>query len=152
MGINDYIQLGILFVALISIAVSCFCNYMTIKTTRKLNKMQHQFQFFIEYTRRYRDIIQMKPDSFETLTLENSDIRKYFSLYFDLCNEKYYLHSREMIEDDVWGLWVERMKTVMSDKKYKTAWKKLGLYYDNTNFVHFMNELSREEKKLEHFE
>ncbi len=40
----------------------------------------------------------------------------------------------------------------MSDKKYKTAWKKLGLYYDNTNFVHFMNELSREEKKLEHFE
>ena len=35
------------------------------------------------------------------------------------------------------------IRTAMRKPKYKTAWKLLGLYYDDENFSHFMNNLTR---------
>ena len=65
-------------------------------------------------------------------------------LYFDLCSEEYYLHSKGVIDEKVWGLWVDGISTTMNKQKYKTAWKLLGSYYDDANYVHFMNNLTRD--------
>lgn len=84
----DWIQMGLLVAALITIFVSSYWSSKTIKETQKHAKRQYEFQFFAEYTRRYQDIILHMPDN-------DKDPRwlKYVQLYFDLCSEEYHLHE-----------------------------------------------------------
>lgn len=50
---SDYIQLGICIISLVTVIISC----IAICNTRKMAKIQYQFQFFAEYTKRYQDLI-----------------------------------------------------------------------------------------------
>lgn len=137
---SDFIQLGICIASLATAIISC----IAIANTRKMAKRQYQFQFFAEYTKRYQDLILQMPKDIDTSSIYNKDIDVYMRLYFDLCSEEYYLHSEGVIDNRVWGLWVDGISTAMNKQKYKTAWILLGSYYDDENFVHFMNNLARE--------
>ena len=90
-----------------------------------------------------RCVLQM-PDDLDTSSIDSKDVDKFMRLYFDLFSEEYYLHSKGVIDNKVWGLWVDGISIAMNKQKYKTAWKLLGSYYDDENFVHFMNNLARE--------
>lgn len=136
----DYIQFGICIISLATAIASC----VAIVNTRKMAKKQYQFQFFTEYTRRYQELILNMPKDIDTSSIFNKDIDVYMRLYFDLCSEEYYLHSEGVIDDKVWSLWVDGISTAMSKQKFKTAWKLLGSYYDDKNYVHFMNNLTRD--------
>ena len=140
MVIADYIQLGICIATIVTSSVSCYA----IINTRNLAKEQYKFQFFTEYTRRYQELMLNMPKDIDISSIYNKDIDVYMRLYFDLCSEEYYLHSKGVIDNKVWGLWVDGISTAMNKQKYKTAWKLLGSYYDDENFVHFMNNLTRE--------
>lgn len=140
----DWIQMGLLVAALITIFVSSYWSSKTIKETQKRAKKQYEFQFFAEYTKRYQDLILQMPKDIDTSSIYNKDIDVYMRLYFDLCSEEYYLHSEGVIDNKVWELWVDGISTAMNKQKYKTAWILLGSYYDDENFVHFMNNLARE--------
>lgn len=137
---SDFIQLGICIASLATAIISC----IAIANTRKMAKRQYQFQFFAEYTKRYQDLILQMPDDLDISSIDSKDVDKFMRLYFDLCSEEYYLHSKGVIDKKVWGLWVDGISTAMNKQKYKTAWILLGSYYDDENFVHFMNNLARE--------
>ena len=124
------------------LTVLCSCG--AIISTRQLAEQQYRFQFFAEYTKRYQDLILQMPDNLDTTSIHSKDVDKFMRLYFDLCSEEYYLRSKGVVDDKVWGLWEDGIRTAMSKQKYKTAWKLLGTYYDDENFVHFMNNLTRD--------
>ena len=130
--IRDVIQFGILLVAVVTI----------IYTQRTANK-QYQYQFFAEYTKRYQDLILQMPDDLDISSINCKDVDKFMRLYFDLCSEEFYLRSKGVIDNKVWELWEDGIRTTMRKPKYKTAWKLLGSYYDDENFSHFMNNLTR---------
>lgn len=84
------------------------------------------------------------PDNLDTSSIDNKNVDTFMRLYFNLCSEEYYLHSKGVIDDRVWELWTKGIKTSMNNTKYKIAWQSLGVYYDDENFIHFMNNLTRE--------
>lgn len=140
----DWTQYGLLIVAIITVIASTIYSCWAVLTTRDLAKKQYQFQFFAEYTKRYQDLVLQMPDDLDTTSIHSKNVDKFMRLYFDLCSEEYYLHSKGVIDEKVWGLWVDGISTTMNKQKYKTAWKLLGSYYDDANYVHFMNNLTRD--------
>ena len=140
MGVTDILQLGMLIASFLAVLCSCWAIWQT----KSMAKEQYKFHFFTEYTRRYQELMLNMPKDIDTSSIYNKDIDVYMRLYFDLCSEEYYLHSEGVIDDRVWGLWVDGISTAMNKQKYKTAWILLGSYYDDENFVHFMNNLARE--------
>lgn len=150
---SDYIQIYMLVTAVVAIITSTVCSCWAIKSatrenlrmieeTRKITKQQFQFQFFAEYTKRYQDLMLSMP-KLDTSSIGNKDFDTYMRLYFDLCSEEYYLHSQGVIDDFVWGLWTEGIKTAMNKKKYQTAWISLGGYYDDPSFKKYMSDIIR---------
>ena len=142
-------------IAIITVIASTICscwaiksatkeNQRTIEETKAIAKQQFQFQFFAEYTKRYQDLMLSMPKDLDTSSIFNKDVDTYMRLYFDLCSEEYYLHSQGVIDDFIWGLWTEGIKTEMNKQEYKTAWKALGGYYDNRSFISFMSDLIRD--------
>ncbi|MCR5298364.1 MAG: hypothetical protein K6D57_03600 [Paludibacteraceae bacterium] len=140
MGVTDILQLGLLIASFLAVLCSCWAIWQT----KSMAKEQYKFHFFTEYTRRYQDLILQMPDNLNTTSIHCKDVNTYMRLYFDLCSEEFYLHSKGVIDDKVWGLWTEGIRTSMNNTKYKTAWKLIGTHYDDENFIHFMNNLARE--------
>ncbi len=96
-------------------------------STRKQVKLQN----FIEYTKRYQEIILNFPEnineenfSFEELdkTTKNKAMR-YMRAYFDLCFEEYTLHDKKFIDNDLWSIWKGGMEFAFSKSAFQQAWK-----------------------------
>ena len=142
METSDYIQFSILIVTLLAVMCSCWAIWQT----KSIANQQFKLHFFAEYTKRYQELMLYMPKDIDTSSIHNKDVDVYMRLYFDLCSEEFLLHSKGVIDDYVWSLWVEGMRTLMNKTKYKTAWKLLGSYYDNKSFVNFMNDLNRDKE------
>ena len=84
------------------------------------------------------------PANLDTTSVFNRDIDIYMRLYFDLCSEEYYLHTKGVIDSVVWGLWTEGIQMALKKKNYKIAWELLAENYNDTSFRHYMSELIRE--------
>lgn len=150
MCISNFIQFGILVVSALAVILSSYFSYKAIKNaTNNSNKAinasleiankQHLFQFFSDYTHRYQDLILHMPSNIDNLPLDNNDLQTFMRLYFDLCSEEFYLHSQGVIDDEVWNLWIEGMRTAMKREKFQTAWKSFGSSYHDQSFVNFMH-------------
>lgn len=147
---SSCIQLGILIVSAITVIVSSVFSFLAIRNATKnsnnaiknsleIANKQHRFQFFSDYTRRYQDLILHMPSDIDNLPLDNNTVQTFMRLYLDLCSEEFFLHSHSVIDDEVWVLWTEGMKTVMKREKFQTAWKSLGSFYHDQSFVNFMH-------------
>lgn len=77
-------------------------------------------------------------------SIQSNNVGIYIRLYFDLCSEEFYLHTKGMIEDYVWELWTDGMRTAMRQRSYKASWKLLGQYYNDASFISFMDDLIRD--------
>lgn len=143
LSLPNLIQLGILIVAIIAVIVSSCWSRKALEIARKQAELQYQFQFFAEYTKRYQNLILQMPDNLDTSSIYNKDVDIYMRLYFDLCSEEHYLHTKGVIDDFVWGLWSEGIQTAMKRPNYKSAWKLLGGYYSDTSFISFMSDMIR---------
>lgn len=141
METSELIQLG-LFLATFAI-VGCSC--WAIIETRRSVKEQVKFHCFTEYTKRYQDLILKMPEDLDISSVSNRDVDIYMRLYFDLCSEEFYLHTKGVIDPYVWTLWADGIRTNMRKEAYRTAWKMLGGYYDAPLFIHFMSDLTRDE-------
>jgi hypothetical protein len=97
-------------------------------TTRKQVKLQN----FIEYTKRYQEIILNFPENineqdftFEAISSneERNKTMRYMRAYFDLCFEEYTLHKKKFIDDDLWSIWNGGMKVAFSKPAFQKAWE-----------------------------
>ena len=97
------------------------------RSTRKQVKLQN----FIEYTKRYQEIILNFPENindedfvFEGMKKEIKDkTMRYMRAYFDLCFEEYTLHEKKFIDDDLWSIWEGGMEMAFSKAAFQQAWK-----------------------------
>ena len=143
----DWIQMGLLVTALITIVVSSYWSAKTINATQKQAKRQYEFQFFAEYTKRYQDLMLKMPADLDTSSVFNRDVDIYMRLYFDLCSEEYYLHTKGVIDDVVWGLWTEGIQMALKKNNYRIAWEMLGENYNDTSFRSYMSNLIRKNER-----
>lgn len=96
------------------------------RSTRKQLKLQH----FIEYTKRYQEIILNFPEnvneqsfSFDAMSEENKNkSMRYMRAYFDLCFEEFILHEKKFIDNDFWVIWRGGMEEAFSKAAFKQAW------------------------------
>lgn len=127
MEVADYIQLGLLIVAIVSIYIS-----------QKRDAKQRKLEMFAEYTRRYQDIFMNMPDD-----IYNGEARidtrtlRYMRLYFDLCSEEYHLWQDKAVPNNVWGLWVEGMQIACNHQIYKHSWDALKGEYNRDFWLYF---------------
>ncbi len=126
-------------VSITAVVVSVICNNRAIKSALECAERQNRFALFVEYTRRYQEII---------LNLYSNPGKRmeYIRLYFDLCSEEFYLHKEGMIDDYIWNLWVDGMRTMMNCQQNQTAWKEFGGYFDD-EFKRFMQHEVNENAK-----
>ena len=121
---NGYsIELYMLIVAIITVVALTICSYCAIKRATKDNEnainaslksanQQLKLQFFSEYTHRYQDLVLHTPPQIDVLSLQNKDVRTSICLYFDFAVKNSICIHKE-IDDDIWELWVDGMKTIM---------------------------------------
>lgn len=147
MEASNWVQMGLLIVAILTVIASSYWSAKAIKETQKQAKRQYEFQFFAEYTKRYQDLMLKMPADLDTSSVFNRDVDIYMRLYFDLCSEEYYLHTKGVIDDVVWGLWTEGIQTALKKKKYKVAWELLGEYYNDNSFKSYMSNLIRKNER-----
>ncbi|CAI09567.1 hypothetical protein [Aromatoleum aromaticum] len=96
------------------------------RSTRKQIKLQN----FIEYTKRYQEIILHFPERInrsdfvltELSAEEYERTMRYMRAYMDLCFEEHLLHEKGFIDDDLWSIWEGGMKTAFSKKAFQDAW------------------------------
>jgi hypothetical protein len=96
--------------------------------TRKQIKLQN----FIEYTKRYQEIILNFPEGINRGDFvikeispkpEQDKTMRYMRAYIDLCFEEHTLHKKGFIDDDLWSIWEGGMKAAFSKPAFKQAWK-----------------------------
>ncbi|EHZ2575512.1 hypothetical protein K5N30_004442 [Vibrio parahaemolyticus] len=127
--------------AIISIVALGFQSRAT-KKQLELQTKQLKLQNYMEYTKRYQEIILNFPESvnerdfmLESLPEEVRDkTMRYMRVYFDLCFEEFGLHKRNMIDDETWSVWEGGMKFAFSKPAFIQAWDviKLDTHYNES--------------------
>lgn len=140
MGIPDYIALGAVLVAII-----------TLIWQVRDNAKQARLQNFTTYTERYQKImlnlpIEIETDEFELGKLPEDELEntlRWLRAYFDLCSEEYYLCKERLVAKSVWGLWKSGMIDCFRRSTYKDAWSRIqkNQYY-SPEFEGFIKSLS----------
>jgi hypothetical protein len=110
------------FAALIGIAGLIYQSH----STRKQVKLQN----FIEYTKRYQEIIlnfseniNEQSFSFDAMSQEDKNkTMRYMRAYFDLCFEEFTLYKKKFIDNDLWSIWRDGMEVAFSKSAFKQAW------------------------------
>ena len=96
-------------------------------STRKQIKLQN----FVEYTKRYQEIILNFPEGInrKDFVIENikdeaekNKTMRYMRAYIDLCFEEHTLYKKDFIDDDLWSIWEGGMKSAFSKPAFKQAW------------------------------
>lgn len=97
----------------------------------RIQNEQIKNNFFAEYTKRYQEIILHFPESIndESFSYENFEkgekdkIMRYMRVYFDLCSEEYFLHTKKHLDKVVWAEWEAGMIYAFNKPAFKKAWK-----------------------------
>jgi hypothetical protein len=113
---------------------------------------QLKLQNFIEYTKRYQEIILNFPENINEPTFDIGSLQKqekdklmrYMRCYFDLCYEEFTLAAKKILDHDLWKMWEEGIKAALSKSAFQQAWNKIKIdtSYD-TKFNKFINELTQ---------
>jgi hypothetical protein len=121
-----------------------------IQQQLELQNKQLITQQFAEYTKRYQEIIVNFPENinesnFDFKNLKTANYNKtmrYMRLYFDLCFEEWLLNEQKLVDNLIWDVWEDGIKTAMSKTAFKQAW---DLILDDTkygkNFETFMSNI-----------
>lgn len=143
METSDWIQIGILVVAMITVFCSCFYSNKAIKVSTKSALAQSQAQLYAEYTHRYQELILKMPISIYRgiAKFDDENIIQFMRMYFDLCSEEHYLHDKGIILQDVWDMWKDGMKLNMEKDIYLTSWKMLRGEYNESFQYDFEHEI-----------
>jgi len=95
-------------------------------------KKQVGVAVFTTYTQRYMDLMDKLPSSaYDTQTqdlrtepLGEVELRTLRS-FFDLWSEELYLHTVELVEPKVWGLWENGIQSHMKSKAFQEGWVRI---------------------------
>ena len=119
--VSDWISLGIAILTGVGVSVIW-------KQTSKLAQ-QLTLQLFSDYTKRYQDIILHFPEDVNSRDFvlagrkDYEQTMRYMRTYEDLCYEEWHLHTRKLIDDDIWKDWKSGIETAFSKPAFQQAWQ-----------------------------
>ncbi|MGH7256480.1 MAG: hypothetical protein ACREI3_11960 [Nitrospirales bacterium] len=98
-----------------------------------LCRRQTNAQVFMEYSRRYEQIMSTFPQEsrttrfrFEGEPPQESDALSFAVLrYLNLCSEEYYLWKRNYLATEIWRIWEAELARTLKSPLIRREWKKL---------------------------
>jgi hypothetical protein len=96
-------------------------------------RRQCNAQAFLEYTKRYADIMNSFPpegrkarlDVFGNPPPESEELSLSVLRYLNLCSEEFYLCKKSYLSIDVWRIWEAELKRTLGSTLVVREWKKL---------------------------
>ena len=88
-----------------------------------------ELQHFSDYTKRYQEIVIHFPEDINSPDFilagrpDYNHTMRYLRAYFDLSFEEWYLHSKNLINEDTWSLWRGGIETALSKTAFQQAWE-----------------------------
>ena len=115
---------------LLSIAFGVIAFFWGVRSYNR----QMTAQVFIEYTKRFDEIMQSFPpnawgarlNSGESTPEDSNEISASALRYLNLCAEEYFLYKSGYLSKHVWGIWEAELKRTLRTPLYIREWKRLG--------------------------
>ena len=123
----------------VGILVSVLVAIVEVVRGIRMYKRQTNVQIFLEYTRRYEQVMQSFPPSSRVarLDLEGSPPEPSAELslavlrYLNLCGEEFYLRDRGYLAEDVWQIWEAELKRTLGSPLLRREWQELKREFES---------------------
>jgi hypothetical protein len=147
MTVTDLIALVSAIITLLGVGVAVLSLRDVKRQVVILNRLL-VMQHFSDYTARYQGIVLRFPEDVNEPTFklgpERGDYRetmRAMRAYFDLCFEEWTLHQRGLIDDWIWKIWGDGMKSAFAKAAFRQAWKMIRVDTAfGAEFEHFVDE------------
>lgn len=145
--ITNLIEVLTLIFAIITFAYSTHHANKVMKQTKGISQNAYQHFLNASFNELYLKYLVTLPE--ETLggktDFSNKKIQKHMQIYFDMCYEAFRLHQEQLISDNMWKIWEERIKQTMQFENYKQYWTILAQQYPE-DFWHYINMLTNNQQ------
>lgn len=99
----------------------------------RVYRRQCNVQVFLEYTKRYTEIMNMFPvegrkarlDSFGEAPPQTEKLSLAVLRYLNLCSEEFHLCKKKYLSKDVWRIWEAELKRTLASTLVRREWPKL---------------------------
>jgi hypothetical protein len=115
-------------------------------------RRQMNAQLFVEYTKRYEEVMRSYPEGVRKLRLdsgaepppESEELSSAILRYLNLCSEEFYLWKRGYLAGDIWRIWEGELKRTLSSPLYRRGWRKLASEFESyREFADYVGEAQR---------
>jgi hypothetical protein len=97
-------------------------------------KNQMNAQLFLEFTKRYDEILQSFPRTARSARFnlegpppgESEELTLSILQYLNLCSEEFYLYKKGWLDEKVWKIWEEELVRTLRAPLLMREWKKLA--------------------------
>jgi hypothetical protein len=121
-------------IALASLAVSIVAAIVTLIWGVRSYKNQMNAQLFLEFTKRFEEVMQSFPKSVwpSRLNIEGKPPVKTKALslsvlrYLNLCSEEYYLYKKGWLHKEIWEIWEGELIRTLQTPLFMREWQTLA--------------------------
>jgi hypothetical protein len=140
--ISAYATLLIVFFTAVSLVVGIVIYYR-----------QSNAQVFLEYTKRYSDIMNRFPaeglkarlNLLAKLPEKSDELSLAVLRYLNLCSEEFYLCKQKYLSSRVWGIWEAELKRTLSSPLFVREWAELREEFRSyPEFLEYVDRVQRE--------
>ena len=140
------------FAIKIGTLISAVAGILTLFIGIRIYKRQTNTQIFLEYTKRYNEIMESFPPEARParLSLEDKmpDQSEGLSIsilrYLNLCSEEYYLCERGYLSKELWGIWEDELKRTLNSPLFVREWEGLrNEFLSYPEFLEFVDDAHR---------
>ena len=122
---NTYVGIGTLIATVIA-AVGLIAGI-------RVYRRQMNAQVFIEYTKRYENVLSSFPQEAQKVRLDltgkppdpSKEITKSVLRYLNLCSEEFYLWNQGYLSKKIWQIWEAELKRTLQSPLLKREWDEL---------------------------
>lgn len=121
------------FVIKIGTLISAIVGILTLIIGIRIYRRQTNTQIFLEYTKRYSEIMESFPSDARSARLSltgempgrSDELSIAILRYLNLCSEEYYLWKRHYLANDLWGIWEHELKRTLKSPLIVREWRNL---------------------------
>lgn len=150
---HDPVAFGTLVATLILAAFTGAGIVVAIRVYRR----QCNVQVFLEYTKRYIEIMNMFPvegrkarlDSFGEAPPQTEELSLAVLRYLNLCSEEFHLCKKKYLSKDVWKIWEAELKQTLASSLVRREWTKLRKEFESyPEFVKYVDKAQCETRAV----
>ena len=121
------------FAIKIGALISAIAGILTLFIGIRIYKRQTNTQIFLEYTKRYNEIMESFPPDARSARLGLTDempgrsegLSIAILRYLNLCSEEYYLWRMGYLANDIWEIWEKELERILNSPLVVREWADL---------------------------